>query len=85
MAAIIYTFCAFAALVCSVLLLRSYARQGHEILLWSGLSFIGSTGSNFMLVIDRLVVPQVDMSLWQALIALLALLPMLYGLIWAER
>lgn len=85
MAAVIYTFCTFSAFVCSMLLLRGYARRGHEILLWSGLSFVGLTGSYLLLVVDRLVFLQVDISVWPALSAMLGLLPLLYGLIWAEH
>jgi len=40
------------------------------------------TFNNFLLVIDKLVLPSVDLSLWRTAIALVAMLILLYGLVW---
>ena len=83
MAAIIYTLCALTALVCAVLLLRSYQKTGVKLLLWSGLCFAGLTASNVLLVLDRIVWPStVDLSTARLAAALVGLLLLLFGLIW---
>jgi hypothetical protein len=82
MAAIIYTLCALAALLCTVLLLLAFWRGGYRLLLWSGLCFAGLTLNNLLLVLDKLVFPLVDLSVWRTAVALLAMAVLLYGLIW---
>jgi hypothetical protein len=83
MAAVIYTLCAFTALLCAVLLLQTYYRSHYSFLLWSGLCFVGLTASNALLVVDRLFTPpDVDLSTWRLAVGLLAMLVLLYGLIW---
>ncbi|HYD80314.1 MAG TPA: DUF5985 family protein [Paucimonas sp.] len=85
MAAVIYLLCAFTAFACAWLILRSYTRSRRPLLLWSGLCFAGMFLNNVILVIDRLVVPQIDLSTWRLSVALIALLLLLYGLIWEEE
>jgi hypothetical protein len=82
MAPIIYSLCALACLACAALLLRSYRQTRAQMLLWSGLCFAGLTASNVLLVLDRLVFPAVDLSTVRLGVALVALLLLLYGLIW---
>lgn len=84
MASIIYILCAATALACACLLLRSYRRSRHRLLLWSGLCFAGMFINNIFLVLDRIVLPQVDLGTWRLASALVALLPLLYGLLWEE-
>jgi hypothetical protein len=82
MAALIYSFCALTALVCAVLLLRGYRRSRMALLFWSGLCFLGLTVSNVLLVLDRVVYPDVDLAgprLWAAFIGLMLLV---FGLVW---
>lgn len=82
MAATIYGLCAFTALLCTVLLLQGYRRSGYRLLLWSGFCFAGLTINNLLLVIDKLLLPDVDLSIWRSSVALLAMAVLLYGLIW---
>jgi hypothetical protein len=82
MAPIIYLLCAVAAFLCAVLLLRAYWRGRYRLLLWSGLCFAGLTVNNLILVIDKLVLPGGDLSIWRTSVALLAMAVLLYGLIW---
>lgn len=82
MAALIYSLCALTALVCTVLLLQAYRRKGFRLLLWSGLCFAGLTLNNFLLVVDKLVLPLVDLSVLRTSVALLSMAVLLYGLIW---
>lgn len=82
MAGLIYALCALTAALCAVLLLQSYARSKYRLLLWSGLCFVGLTINNLLLVIDKLFVPQIDLSVWRSTVALLAMCVLLYGLVW---
>jgi len=82
MAAAIYTLCALTALVCTVMLLLAYNRSGYRLLLWSGLCFAGLTLNNLFLVLDKVVFPNIDFSLWRTSTAVAAMAILLYGLIW---
>lgn len=86
MAPVIYSLCALTSLLCTWLLLRSYFANRYRLLLWSGLCFAGLSLNNVLLVVDRLILPtSVDLSTWRLAIGLIALLPLLYGLIWEEE
>lgn len=82
MAYIVYGLCALTAFFCTWLLFQAYWRTRYQILFWSGLCFAGLTGNTFLLFIDKLVVPSVDLALWRTSIALVAMLVLLYGLVW---
>lgn len=86
LSSLIYALCALTAMLCSWLLLRGYKRNNYRLLLWSGLCFIGLSINNILLILDQVVFPTaVDLSTWRQLSALIALLPMLYGLIWGDE
>jgi hypothetical protein len=82
MAALIYTLCALTCVITAVLLLRSYQKTRVHLLLWSGLCFIGLTVSNVFLVLDRIVYPDMDLSLPRLASAFVGMLLLLYGLVW---
>jgi len=81
MGPVIYGLCAAAAASCAYLLLQAYRSGGYPLLLWSGLCFVGLTINNLLLVVDKVFVPHIDLSIWRALIALIAMTVLLYGLI----
>lgn len=82
MAAIIYLLCALTAFVCAWLLLRAYFRGRYRLLLWSGLCFAGLTLNNLLLVFDKVILLDLDLSIWRTSVALIAMAVLLYGLIW---
>jgi len=82
MAATIYTLCALVALLCAVLLIRAYRKSRYRLLLWSALCFCGLTLNNVLLVVDKIVVPEADLSIWRLLVALASMGVLLFGLIW---
>ena len=84
MSAVIYSLCALTALLCAILLLRAYARTRTRLLFWSGLCFVGLTASNIVLVLDRVVLPLVDLSTARLGVGLVALLLLIYGLVMEE-
>lgn len=82
MAALTYSLCALTALLCTVLLISGYLRSRYRLLLWSGICFAGLTLNNVLLVMDKVVFPDIDFSLARSLAALCAMTILLFGLIW---
>lgn len=82
MAEFVYLSCALASLLCAVLLIRSYRASRTDLLLWSSLCFAGLALNNALLFIDLAIAPALDLSLYRTLVALIALLLLLFGLIW---
>jgi Family of unknown function (DUF5985) len=82
MAELAYSLCTLTALVCCLLLLRGFSRSGNRLLLWGGLCFAGLTLNNLLLAIDKIVVPEIDHFLYRLILALVAMLVLLFGLIW---
>jgi len=82
MAGIFYALCAVAALFCAWLLLQAYRRSRYKLLLWGGLCFLGLTLNNALLIVDKVLLPYVDLFTWRLVAALIAMLVLLYGLIW---
>jgi uncharacterized protein DUF5985 len=85
MAAVIYTLCALTCLACAVLLLRAFRETRGQLLLWSGLCFVGLTAGNVLLVLDRVALPTVDLTTARLAVAFFSLLLLLFGLIWEHE
>lgn len=85
MAALIYFLSALTCLAAFVLLVRSWRATRYRLLFWSALCFAGLTINNILLVVDKLVLPQIDLSTARLLAGLAGLLMLLYGLIWEEE
>jgi hypothetical protein len=82
-AAVVYIVGTLVALCCAFLLLRGYRRGRQRLLLWSGLCFFGLAISNFLIFMDLIVFPtQVDLYPMRLATAAIAMLLLLYGLIW---
>ena len=85
MATLVYALCALTSVACAVLLLRGYLANRVRLLLWSGLCFAGLAVNNVLLLVDKRVVPDVDLSLWRTVPALVGVSLLLYGLVWETR
>ncbi|HEV2643249.1 MAG TPA: DUF5985 family protein [Candidatus Elarobacter sp.] len=77
-----FVLCALTSLACTVLLLRAYRTQRVPLLLWSGLCFAGLFLNNVLLILDMRVLPDVDLSVWRSIPALIGVALLLYGLVW---
>lgn len=82
MATIIYFLCALTSLLCAILLCRGYLKTRYFLLFWSSLCFIGLTLNNLLVVLDRIVFPEIDLLTWRLASTLISLTLMLVGLIW---
>ena len=85
MAAAVYLLGFFTALPCAWLLLRAYFHVRKRLLLWSGLCFAILSLSNLLVFIDLVVFPRVDLYLLRLVTAAIAMLLLLYGLIWESE
>jgi hypothetical protein len=86
MAAVVYILGTLVSLLCSVLLLRAYAKAKTPLLLWSGLCFALLTVSNALLFVDLvLLADQVTLYTWRLGTAALGMLMLVYGLIFASE
>ena len=82
MATLIYGLCALTALLCTWLLVQAYGRSRYKLLLWGGLCFAALSINNIILVVDKVVLPYEDLSMWRLVTAMVAMVILLYGLIW---
>ena len=78
----VYILCVMTSTFCATLLLREYLRTQARLLFWSSLAFAAFALHNALVFMDLVVLPAVDLSLFRATAALLAVALLLYGLIW---
>lgn len=76
----ILNFLTFAT--CSSLLGRAYWRVRQRLLLWSCLCFAGLALSNLLVFIDLVMLPQADLYMMRLVTAAIAMLLLMFGLIW---
>lgn len=78
----IYLLCALTSLGCAVLLLRSWWKTRARLLLWSTVCFVGLFLNNVLLFVDLVLTPpELDLSPWRALLAVVTIGVFIYGLI----
>ena len=78
----VYLLCFLTSAACAVLLARNYMRTRMRLLLWSAICFLFLAGNNFLVVLDLLVLPDVDLRFARMLTALIAVGVLLFGFIW---
>jgi hypothetical protein len=85
MAEAVYLLCLVTSCFCAVLLWRQYCAVRTRLLLWSSMCFAGLAGNNVMLFVDKVLTPQIDMSLLRAVLAFASVTLMLIGLVSESR
>ena len=80
--ATIYLLCFATSAACAYLLVRSYVETRARLLLWSALCFVLLAVNNFLVVIDIVVLPAVNLVPLRQLAALTAVSVLLFGFIW---
>lgn len=78
----VYMLCVATCLACTIFLVRTYLRNRTTLLLWSALGFVGLSINNFLLFIDIVVFPEIDLMILRQLSAIIALSILLYAFIW---
>ncbi len=84
MAPVVYVIGALTTCVCAVLLLRGFFRSRQRLLLWSGLCFVGLAISNSLIFVDLVLLPDVNLYRLRLATAAVAMVLLLYGLIWGS-
>ena len=79
---IVYVLCFLTSAACAWLLGRSYQRGRTRLLLWSSVCFAFLAANNLALVLDLVVFPTVDLRLARLLLALIAVISMIWGFVW---
>jgi hypothetical protein len=78
----VYIFGFLVTLASGVLLFRAWGAVRKRLLLWSAVCFCGLAISNLLVFIDLVLLPAVDLYLLRLITAAIAMLLLLYGLIW---
>ena len=81
MAVAVYVLGILITALCTLLLLRAYAKVGQKLLLWAGLCFAGLTVANILLFVDLVIWTDVSLYTWRLSAAAVAMLLLLYGLV----
>lgn len=84
--ALVYLLCFLTAAICAVLLARRYFTAPTPVLLWSAACFVFLALTNLLVVVDRVLLPEMDLRTERLVLALMAVAVLLFGFIWeAER
>ena len=78
---LVYALCMFTALMCAWLLLQAYQRTHYRLLFWCSIYFSIAAMNNVFLVVDKVIYPDVDLTVYRYMVALAGLLVLLPGLI----
>jgi hypothetical protein len=81
---LVYTLCFATSTLCAFLLGRSFRRTRSRLLFWSALCFGLLAVVNFVVVLDMLVYPDVDLRPIRLWLSLVAVCVLLFGFIWDE-
>jgi hypothetical protein len=79
----VYFLCFATSAGCGWLLVRSYFQTRTALLLWTAGCFVLLAANNFLVVIDLVFLPDVDLRLARLIVTVAALATLLYGFIWA--
>ena len=82
MAEAIYLLCAATSTVAAAMLLRQYRRRRTPLLFWSFIGFVGLAINNVLVYVDLVLVTGVDLSTVRTAAGAIAMLALVYGLIW---
>jgi hypothetical protein len=85
MGAIVYTLCMLTCVLCAVLLWRAYRKSRLRLLFWSAACFAIMAVSNALLILDLIVFPDVYLLPARSVATQVALLVLIYGLIFESN
>jgi heme A synthase len=70
------------ALLCGVLLARGYKQSRQRLLLWSSICFLGIALHSGLIFVDLVMLPRTDLHMLRRGVIAVAMIVLLYGLIW---
>jgi peptidoglycan/LPS O-acetylase OafA/YrhL len=81
----IYGLCTLMSLAIAVMLWRQQHRTPTRMIYWTALCFSGLALSNLVLVLDKLVFPELDLRVLRHAISLLSIALLLFGLVYEDE
>jgi hypothetical protein len=81
-ATIVYLLCFATSAGCGWLLVRSYFRTRTALLLWTAACFVLLALNTFLVVLDLVLLPDVDLQIARLTVTLIAIATLVYGFIW---
>lgn len=81
MAEVIYVACALTSTFCAILLVRNYGRTRLRLAFLASLCFSGLALNNLLLLLERIVMPAMNLSVTRGAVGLLAMLFLVVGLV----
>ena len=81
-ATIVYFLCFATSAGCGALLVRSFLRTRAKLLLWTASCFVLLALNNFLVVLDMVVLPDVDLQFARLSANVAALATLIYGFVW---
>ena len=81
---LVYGLCFATSALCAYLLGRSFSRIRSRMLFWSAACFALLAVVNFLVVLDMLVFPDVNLRPVRRWMSLVAVAVLLFGFIWVE-
>jgi hypothetical protein len=85
MAELIYGLCTILSLAIAVMLWRQQRRMPTRMIYWTALCFSGLALANLVLVLDKLVFPDLDLRVLRHSISLLSIGLLLFGLVYEDE
>lgn len=77
----IYSLCTIVAFFCSVKLFKAHKESSYGLLYWSGMCFALLALTNAFVILDKLIMPFIDLHAVRLSITLLGMGVLIYGLI----
>ena len=81
-ATVVYFLCFATSAGCGALLVRSYFRTRAKLLLWTASCFVLLALNNFLVVLDMVFLPNIDLQFARLSANLAALAVLIYGFVW---
>ncbi|MFA6117558.1 MAG: DUF5985 family protein [Sphingomonas sp.] len=78
----VYSLCFATSGACAFLLARRYLQTGIRVLLWSAICFVLLAGNNFMVILDLLVLPDINLGVIRLAFSAAGLGVLLFGFVW---
>ena len=85
MAEAVYLLCGITSVACTLLLVRGYLASKSKLLFWSSLCFDGLALNNVLRCVDLVIVPATNLGLVRSTLALVAMMTLLFGLVWERQ
>jgi hypothetical protein len=79
---IVYCLCFLTSAACAALLGRMFVKSGARMLFWSAACFFLLAITNFIVVLDLLVFPEIDFRTARLWLSLAAVSLLLFGFTW---